>query len=36
MRLQIVQAGEEVMRVPARELSREEILSEKTRDLMNT
>jgi peptide deformylase len=34
MRLQIVQAGEEVLRVRARELSREEILSEKTRELV--
>ena len=34
MRLQIVQAGEEVLRVPARELSRQEILSEKTRELI--
>jgi peptide deformylase len=34
MRVQIIQAGEEVLRVPARELSREEILSEKTRDLI--
>jgi len=34
MRLQIVQAGEEVLRVPARDLSREEILSEKTRELI--
>jgi peptide deformylase len=34
VRLQIVQAGEEVLRVPARELSREEILSEKTRELI--
>lgn len=34
MRLQIVQAGEERLRVPARELSREEILSEKTRKLI--
>jgi peptide deformylase len=34
VRLQIIQAGEEVLRVPARELSREEILSEKTRELI--
>jgi peptide deformylase len=34
VRLQIIQAGEEVLRVPARELSRQEILSEKTRDLI--
>jgi len=34
MRLQIVQAGEEVLRVRARELSREEILSEKMRELI--
>src|SRR5262249_32785338 len=34
MRLQIVQAGEEVLRVPARDLPREEILSEKTRELI--
>jgi peptide deformylase len=34
VRLQIVQAGEEVLRTQARELSREEILSEKTRDLI--
>ena len=34
MRLQIVHAGEEVLRVPARELSRQEILSEKTRELI--
>jgi peptide deformylase len=34
MRLQIIQAGEEVLRVQARELSHEEILSEKTRELI--
>jgi peptide deformylase len=34
VRLQIVQAGEEVLRVQARELSREEILSEETRELI--
>jgi peptide deformylase len=34
VRLQIVQAGEGVLRTQARELSREEILSEKTRDLI--
>jgi peptide deformylase len=34
VRLQIIQVGEEVLRVPARELSRQEILSEKTRDLI--
>jgi peptide deformylase len=34
VRLQIIQAGEEVLRVPARKLSREEVLSEKTRDLI--
>jgi len=34
MRLQIVQAGEEVLRTRARELSREEILSDKTRELI--
>jgi peptide deformylase len=34
MRLQIIQAGEEVLRIQARELSREEILSEKTRELI--
>ena len=34
MRVQIIQAGEEVLRVPARELSPQEILSEKTRDLI--
>jgi peptide deformylase len=34
VRLQIVQAGGQVLRVPARELSREEILSEKTRELI--
>jgi peptide deformylase len=34
VRLQIVQAGEEVLRAQARELSREEILSEKTRELI--
>ena len=34
MRLQIIQAGEEVLRVRARELSREEILREKTRELI--
>jgi peptide deformylase len=34
MHLQIVQAGEQVLRVPARELSREEILSEKMRELI--
>jgi peptide deformylase len=34
MRLQIIQAGEEVLRLQARELSREEILSDKTRDLI--
>ena len=34
MPLQIIQAGEEVLRAPARELSREEILSEKTRELI--
>jgi peptide deformylase len=32
--LQIIQVGEEVLRVPARELSRQEILSEETRDLI--
>jgi peptide deformylase len=34
MRLQIVQIGEEVLRGRARELSRDEILSEKTQDLI--
>jgi peptide deformylase len=34
MRLQIVQIGEEVLRERARELSRDEILSEKTQDLI--
>jgi peptide deformylase len=34
VRLQIIQAGEEVLRVPARELSPEEILGEKTQDLI--
>jgi peptide deformylase len=34
VRLQIVQAGEEVLRVRARELSREEILSQQTRELI--
>ena len=34
MRLQISQAGEEVLRVHARELSHEEILSEKTQELI--
>jgi len=34
VRLQIVQAGEEVLRASARELSREEILSDKTRELI--
>jgi peptide deformylase len=34
VRLQIVQAGEEVLRAHARELSREEILSDKTRELI--
>jgi peptide deformylase len=34
VRLQIIQAGEEVLRVPTQELSREEILSEKTRELI--
>jgi peptide deformylase len=34
VRLQVIQAGEEVLRVPARALSREEILSEKTRELI--
>jgi peptide deformylase len=34
MRLQIVQAGEEVLRVQARELSREEILSKKIQELI--
>ncbi len=34
MRLQIIQAGEEVLRVPARALTREEILSDKTRELI--
>ena len=34
MRLQIAQAGEEVLRAQARELSREEILSERTRELI--
>lgn len=34
MRLQIIQAGEEVLRVQARKLSHEEILSEKTRELI--
>jgi peptide deformylase len=34
VRLQIIQAGEEVLRIPARKLSREEVLSEKTRDLI--
>lgn len=34
MRLQIVQAGEEVLRLPARALSRQEILSDNTRELI--
>jgi peptide deformylase len=34
VRLQIVQAGEQVLRAPARELSREEILEQKTRELI--
>jgi len=34
VRLQIIQAGEEVLRVPAGKLSRQEIFSEKTRDLI--
>jgi len=34
MRLQIIQAGEEMLRVPARDLSREEILSAKTGELV--
>jgi peptide deformylase len=34
MRLQIIQAGEEVLRVQARKLSREEILSEKIQELI--
>jgi peptide deformylase len=34
MRLEILQAGEEVLRVQARALSREEILSDKTRELI--
>lgn len=34
VRLQIIQTGEEVLRAQARELSRVEILSEKTRDLI--
>ena len=34
MRLHIVQIGEEVLRVPANELSREEILSAKTQELI--
>jgi peptide deformylase len=34
VRLEIIQAGEEVLRVQARELSREEVLSEKTRELI--
>jgi peptide deformylase len=34
VRLQIIQAGEEVLRIPARELSRDEVLSQKTRDLI--
>lgn len=34
VRLQIVQAGEEVLRAHARELSRDEILSSKTRELI--
>ena len=34
MRLQIVQVGEQVLRAHARELSREEILSAKTRELI--
>ena len=34
MRLQIVQAGEEVLRVQARELSRDEILNQTTRELI--
>jgi peptide deformylase len=34
VRLQIIQAGEDVLRVPARKLSRDEVLSEKTRDLI--
>ena len=34
MRLHIVQIGEEVLRAPANELSREEILSAKTQELI--
>ena len=34
MRLQIAQIGEEVLRAPARELSREEILSARTQELI--
>lgn len=34
MRLQIAQIGEEVLRAPANELSREEILSAKTQELI--
>ena len=34
MRLQIAQIGEEVLRAPANELSREEILSPKTQELI--
>lgn len=34
MPLQIIQAGEEVLRVPARALTREEILSDTTRELI--
>jgi peptide deformylase len=34
VRFEIVQAGEETLRVPARKLSRDEILSEKTRELI--
>lgn len=36
MPLQIVQAGEEVLRRPARELSREEILSDKIQELIKS
>jgi len=34
VRLQIIQAGEEVLRISARALTREEILSDKTRELI--